>query len=540
MSVWRRVGASASRKVKGALASGRSIVGIPRKLALVVTRGHTAAAGLTLLVIAAGVAVGSFLADDTEPDRVTGSLTQLGPLGLTLDAAPGEAVSPVCGCYKIPHRKDWRGISFASRTVELSRLTGEQSTYQIAAATPGPATWEPGYLHFAAEFVVLRHTGRPGRPPFNPAGLLAGGTPSGWAVVRREPLGTQPYALLTTDEPVFVSMLGPTPIGAWVPARSGRVDLGFRQGLTANAPLEGELTERDPHHRLDGRLSHPFADFLGPDVVVWSRDREASIDNRVQEISSGDTTPSGAVVLALVIRKPPFATRVSALPLTIPPRITEGKFMMALDPAKTSGPYRLVLRGQPLSENEYAQMQTRLKERNVFELRGLTGWFVAPRPRSGGYYQPLECHDGYCKILVEESLQTNKTMRFRYPPRPPAQQGFTVFGPLRTLHLPEAKGTFSVLNQPLGAPTNMRLRDVQLLGPSAEGVMPVPADEDGYELDLAASGTSSVNGQPLVEATWFNLSSSLLAISTLTGIVGLYLAAVAWFGRKTQVRRRSK
>jgi hypothetical protein len=237
-------------------------------------------------------------------------------------------------------------------------------------------------------------------------------------------------------------------------------------------------------------------------------------------------------VKALLIRRPPFSTRVAALPLTLPPRITEGSFFAA-SPNKTSGPYRLILRGKALSDQQYQKMQTLLRERDVIHMRHVTGYYPVRHPQP---IKPLECHGNDCLVEVKETLQKNHPERFRYPPRPPAEQGFTVFGPLNTLRLTEGKGAFSSLRQEIAAPAEMKLQGVQLLGPS-EGAMPVPADERGYALDVSVSGKSLVEGVPLSKDESFSLETALLAATTLAGIIGLYFSVVAWVDRS---RRRER
>jgi hypothetical protein len=479
---------------------------------------------------AVSAAVGAILASGAGPERVNGSLTHLGSTEFTLDSAPGEATSPVCGCYKIRHRRDWRGVTFASRKVEISRqIGGRSSTYEITASSPEAATWAPGELYFPAELITLRHVDGGGLAPrFSPGALVAGKAPAGWRVVTRRKLGEQPLALIHSRAPIYVSMLGPTPIGAWIPAESGNVSLGFHQGLTPAAPVEGELTEHDRSPTLWGRLSHPLADFLGPDVVVWTRDRRAAVETEYSLLSSRLTSPHGRVVVALVVRHPPFALRVAAMPIVVPPRLIEGE-IAAGGLNDRSGPYRMVLKGKPVTTTEYRRMRATLTRHDVVVHR-VTGYFASPRPDDEPY-ETHNCHDGRCEIYVRESLQENHPERFRYPPRPPTAQGFTVFGPLRSLRLSEGEGAFGSFDQLVAAPTEMRLRGVKMLGPEGEAVMSVPADEKGYQVDLSAAGSSVVGGKALAPDESFDWQTALVVAGILTGMLGLFFGALAWFGR---------
>jgi hypothetical protein len=134
--------------------------------------------------------------------------------------------------------------------------------------------------------------------------------------------------------------------------------------------------------------------------------------------------------------------------------------------------------------------------------------------------------------MIPETLQADRTERFRYPPRPPTEQGFTVFGPLRELHLRDAEGAFSTLDHPFLAPTDMKLHDVDVIGSSGEAEIPVPASEGHENLDISTAGKSMVAGAKLVPGQSFNLSLALLAAGVITGILSLYFGAASWFARR--------
>jgi hypothetical protein len=418
-------------------------------------------------------------------------------------------------------------VSFAARKVELSRqIDGRRSTYQLFAAAPEAAGWVPSYLFFDAEFLVLSHRRGPsGR--FNPSSLAHGRIPAGWSLVHRTVLGSQPLARVTTSDPLFVNMLGPTPIGAWIPARSGHVRLGFHQGLTANAPLEGELTEHDVSPSDEGALSHPLADFLGPDVAVWSEDAGARVETENTLIYPEAKRPTGHVVLVLFIRRPPFATRIAELPEAAPEEVTPPEQIDFPEPSKTRGPYRMVLKGKPLASSEYHRMQMLMSVHNTFWLKHLTGYF--PSEKNPGKVR--NCQEGTCEVFVKQTLQKNQAEKFRYPPRPPTKQGFTIFGPLSNLHLSDAEGAFASLDHPLLAPTEMRLHQVEVIGPSDEAEIPVPATEGEAKLDLSVSGHSTVAGATLVQGDSFDWSAALLVAGTIAGLLGLYFAAATWVNR---------
>jgi hypothetical protein len=472
------------------------------------------------------------LTDDGSHDRVTGTLTSLGPVDFTLDAAPGVAVSPVCGCKKIRHRKDWGGVTFAARSVQISRESERQEgTYVITAANPEYAHWNPGDLFFSAEILNFERTHEPGsRARFDAAAVPRGAEQPGWRLVSERRLPPLEEVHLTTSKPLNVGMLGPTPVGAWVPSSDGRGHLAFTKGLTANARVQAELTETDPHQSKMGVLSHPLADFLGPNVVIWSHGRPA-LETKHDVLQRPDGSNSSKTVSVVWIKYPPFATRIAAMPALLSTRITKGKVRAMIEPEATSGPYRLRLTGRPLSTHDYGRIQARFRSRNIFTLRNLTGWFVDRHP-FGGPYVP-ECHEGVCTVDVVKTIQQGKKIPFRYPPKPPAEQGFTVFGPLRSLHLEQAKGALSTGARMI-TPTDLTLHDVNLLEPSA-GALPVPANEQGYELDLSAAANGRVAAAALVTGESFRekISFWLYIVTALAAVVSVYLTGVAYFNRRS-------
>jgi hypothetical protein len=220
--------------------------------------------------------------------------------------------------------------------------------------------------------------------------------------------------------------------------------------------------------------------------------------------------------------------------LIFPLRSTDGEHALVISESKTSGPYRLSLGGPPITAHEYRQMQAKLHGENVIALHHLTGWFPTATRRDGEPYEASRCQEELCYIdNYEEEVQSDLSMKFRYPPRPPTAQGFTVFGPLRSLNITEAKGAVSSLTRPIRAPSDLRLRDVALLGPGNEDSMFVPASEHPVELDLSASSSGKINGEQLVndESLREAVSFGLLIVTALASLCALYFAVIAYLRR---------
>jgi hypothetical protein len=262
-------------------------------------------------------------------------------------------------------------------------------------------------------------------------------------------------------------------------------------------------------------------------VAVWSEDPGARVETENKTIYPEVKRPTGQVVLVLFIRRPPFATRVAELPEAAPEEVTPPEQIDYSEPSKTRGPYRMVLKGKPLASAEYHRMQTLMSTHSVIWLNHLTGYF----PSKDEPGKARNCHEGTCEVFVNNTLQKNRTEKFRYPPRPPTEQGFTIFGPLSSLHLSDAEGAFAPLDRPLLAPTEMRLHEVEVIGPSDEAEIPVPAKEGEAELDLSVSGKSTVAGAALVRNNSFDWSAALLVAGTIAGLLGLYFGAATWVRR---------
>jgi len=151
-------------------------------------RNHFVA--LAVIAVVAGVSLlGGWLRSQhsKRSRRITGSLTALGPIDFALESMPGKAISPVCGCYRVKDSKEWRGITFAVRSIQIVRrehahtpATEEKTPYMISAANPEPAHWESGELFFAAELLTFESQSEYPWPTFDPAGVPRGQDPAGW------------------------------------------------------------------------------------------------------------------------------------------------------------------------------------------------------------------------------------------------------------------------------------------------------------------------------------------------------------------------
>ncbi len=477
---------------------------------------------LAVIGISAAAAL-VFTGGGSAPSKVTGALTVLGPVDISIDSTPGKAISPVCGCYKVPHDKEWRGVSFATRSL---RISGHHlpAGYYISAAAPEPASWESGRLFFSAQLLTFESL-RPlkSRPVFDAHELLTERAPHGWKLLGSRTLRSQAADYFRTSRPLNVDLLGSVPIGAWVPSGGSRVHLGFKQGLFPSQGPHGELTETEHGPEGMGSLGVPLTDVLGPDVI-WSRDPKLEFEAPGGRVRLPRTAEGRQKITALLIRRAPFATRIAPVTiLHLPPRLQSGSGMLMVDPPP-HGSYQLWLGGQSVTGDAYAKVASHLKTHEFIKVKHVTEWGIAPRRSNGQAYELGECKHGLCTITdPQPAISHGFAMGFRYPPAPPAEDSFSVFGPLHYLHLSQAEGHLSSESHPLAAPTDLELRNVRLLGTTAARVLTIPAEEDHHEVRFSASPSGSVDGESLVVQHGTSFWSTFVPVMTaLVGLGGLY------------------
>ncbi|MFT3864077.1 MAG: hypothetical protein QM729_07385 [Solirubrobacterales bacterium] len=494
-------------------------------------------AGVAVLAIpAVSAAIGLFFSGGgSAPSRLTGAVTVLGPVDVSIDSTPGRAISPVCGCYKVPHDKEWRGVSFATRSL---RISGHHipAGYYVSAATPEPARWQAGRLFFSAQLLTFESL-RPmkSRPVFDAHELLTKRAPRGWKLLGSRTLRSQRADYFRTSRPLNVALLGPVPIGAWVPSGGSRIHLGFKQGLFPSQGTHGELTETEHGPRGYGPLGVPLTDVLGPDVI-WSRDPRLEFEAPGGRVRLPHTAEGRQKVTALLIRRAPFATRIAPVTIVhLPPRLRAGGSGMLMVDPPPHGSYRLRLGGPPVTGDAYAKVASHLKTHEFIKVKNVTEWGIAPHPSDGRAYELGKCKHGLCTIKDPQPAVIHGRMGFRYPPEPPAEDSFTVFGPLRYLHLSQTEGHLSSESHPLAAPTDLELRNVKLLGTAAPGVLAIPAGEGHHEVSFSASPSGSVDGEPLVTPHGTSFWSIFVPVmSALVGLCGLY--AIIAGARRRQKR----
>jgi hypothetical protein len=125
-----------------------------------------------------------------------------------------------------------------------------------------------------------------------------------------------------TRHPLHIALLGPVPVGAWIPLPSSSVALSSQANLFDDETPEALLTERYTSHegigaanRQSQHQGYPLGDFLGPKLVLWTTDPMASAP--VGGLVPPRSTPPKLedTVTAVVIRTGDYAARVTAAPV---------------------------------------------------------------------------------------------------------------------------------------------------------------------------------------------------------------------------------
>ena len=135
-------------------------------------------------------------------------------------------------------------------------------------------------------------------------------------ILSRSSFGAYDFQLMT-HQAVHIAMLGPVPVGAWIPFPGSQVTLSDEPSQFPQDPSIPSITERYPatigYDNGNGPNGQtvPLGDFLGPNIVLWSGDPVA----QMPETPLKAPTHPG-VITALMISNSTFSLRVAAVPLT--------------------------------------------------------------------------------------------------------------------------------------------------------------------------------------------------------------------------------
>jgi hypothetical protein len=435
-------------------------------------------------------------------------------------------LSPNCGCDKIPVNS-WRGITFASRRVTVTRRGGAPWTeWIISNAEPHSISLGGKELFLEGEALRIRADGR-----FDPRQLIDSKDP-GAEILQRWPI--QNFAVsLYSREAVQVAMFGSVPVGAWVPYPGSRVRLASDHSPFFEDEMSPKIEERYPsdvgidraisrsgHGRGDEPQVYPFGDFLGPNIVFWTPDPQAQIPGSTLASPGGPGT-----VTAIVLRKCCFSARLDVAPVT-------SGFLTALQrygEEKQGGSVEVIYNqdvkpGQlevevkrPLDHQQYEDLRERVRARPRVGVRVQMSPGLPELPAPVRALTPREQAQIRASGYYIEAVH--------YPPLPKFA-GLNVFGPLRQVAFKGVRGSLMVADKPvsLAGSADLELGDVSGFRDKSGRELiaaPLSTSAESANLEFSAVGTASVNG---VSKT--TVSSHLEPILAIVGTI-LTLAAAS-------------
>jgi hypothetical protein len=465
-----------------------------------------------------------------EPRPVTlrGHLTEFGTTSMKFGIEPDGGISPACGCM-IPPINDWRGVTFTSHAITITRRSPAPWTaYQISLAEPEPiAAFEQGTF-LQGSVIRAQVSGNPSAVALG-ASLLKDS--HNIKILTHRNVVTNIVQLMTR-QPLHIALLGPVPVGAWIPLPGSSVVLSSQANVfddeTPEALLTEHYTSREGVNAANRQAQHqgyPLGDFLGPKLVLWTTDPMASapVGGLVPPRSSPPNSED--VVTAVVIRTGDYAARVTATPVTA---------------------------------NIYSKLLPSLRGRE-----GAAGDYVITPPLDRGTIElsddaPLRAYEyRHLRASVQHNPDKGVTLRsnlafeskpinryspddditevFAYPPLPP-DGGFNVFGPLSELDLSSARGAISASGREIAleAPSNVTMTDVKSLSDSRTGQqlvqVPLYTTQADANLNFTGVGQLSVDGAPETlrannyTGTLSGIVDGIAVLSLLIGVLGLWYA----------------
>jgi hypothetical protein len=482
----------------------------------------------------------------------------------------------------------WRGITFAARELRLRTSSPLPYTaYWLTAAFPDHISWYPSLLQYS--ITVVRLDVPYGRT-IETKDALAQAWPKGVEVTENVTLERVDVAAIVVQGPLQIAVSGPVPLIAYLPVENSTIALSQRQSTFPTEPATASLHEeytsaarlRKEHETLYATLAYPTVDVVSTALVLTIDDPTATLiagDYR-KEVNSG--TRSGWTRETILIVKPPFSTRIAALPLG-----QEGladALRGSVGPAAQSSASQLVVaepeRGSkgvdasaPIaSEDELKGSYTRFKEPEKparplapgEEVRSVSGHWTQPtivvprpagvtdltvsKPLSSSEYsalnRELQARDRVEAPEIRSSAAEldRSGLEFRYPVVPPVN-GFDIFGLLDQLKLSVTSGHLMIGGTALtvDAPSVLEFRHIRALTTTGN-VVPIPLVGGGAAQALAfhlkATSQLYLNGEhvvvrPEMIRTLIDLTTSgSNIVAAVCGVVTLWLAI--------RLRRRSR
>lgn len=489
------------------------------------------------LVIAAATLARSYATE------LTGRLAGVRELSFVEGTQADGGLSPNCGCDKIPVNS-WRGITFASRRLTISRHGGAPWTeWIISNAEPHNISLGGKELFLQGEALRIRSDGR-----FDPQQLIDARGP-GAEVLQRWPI--KHFAVsLYSREAVHVAMFGSVPVGAWVPFPGSRVQLSSDHSPFFEDEPRPKIEEKYPsdvgidraisrpgHGKGDEPQVYPFGDFLGPNIVFWTSDPRAQIPG-----STLDSPGGPGIITAIVLRKCCFSAQLDVAPVT-------SGFLAGLrryGEEKPGGSAEVIYNQDVKPGHLEVEVERPLDHRQYEELRER----VRARPRVGVRVRlpsglpelpaPVQA------LAPREQAQIRESGYYiegvHYPPLPKFA-GFNVFGPLRQVAFKGVRGSLMVADKTvnLAGSADLELGEVSgLRDKSGEELIaaPLSTSAESADLEFSAVGTASVNG---VSKTTVNshLEPKLAIIGTVLTLAAASVGLISGLWRLRKSRQDS-
>ena len=523
--------------------------------------------------------------------RVTANLSQVGAVNLTPSSQSDGSISPVCGCLATKVN-EWRGITFAGREIALRRSgSAPQTEWLVSGTSLRPIELTTAETRMTVDIFWFD------AKRFNASWVLGG-----LKALKRHATNVSHVRLrahtlkIITSGSLNVEMTGPAPVGDWIPLPGSKVALSSLPTPFPTSTPSLRLTENypakigmDSSDKVVTQQGYPLGDFLGPNLVLWSKG-EMPFATDTFAIGRGPKTPASihavlpmaflrikGQIYAAVIRNSSFSTRVAAVPLSgnglsfLMYNLSEARtWQQQLDGFQWgSGDHgRVTLTVErPLTPDAYAHMRASVETHPIVRMRYWRDTTLTPDPN----YKPppgsrkflynersvdipesaLDSQGRPYQVLLSPALNRSTsynrgwvTEEDHYPPLPP-NAGFNVFGPLTDLQLNSAVGAISMGGSEVTLPTPRTLhlqdlRNFQNVG-SAQTLVSVPMVTANGTADLEFSGVGkvSIDGHDYSTAAQRNarrLRFAIDLVGLISGSLAIGVAVAAVLSRLREPR----
>jgi hypothetical protein len=337
-----------------------------------------------LIALTVGLALAALLLSRQHSGPIAGNLTQVGGVALAFGAPSDDGVSPVCGCMHA-HLNEWRGLTYAARTLTLTRSGGEPLTEWYLSIPEPSGIAVAGLLRRLSVTAVTFIPNASFDPMWIRDGVL-----DRHARVVQIVHGTVHGMKIIDSGRINVALLGPTPIAAWIPMPRSLVTLG-----SGTSAFPGEAPSPEIHEHYSANIGaaalgaaataqkFPLGDFLGPDLVFWTADPGAIVPGL------GLTKHPRDAYTAVYVGSQAFAVQMAAIPfdlsapvlrkwLSYPPAAIE---LPDIARSYQQGDVHVAI-ASALSPSEYGAVRARILKRPITTVREWTDAIEYASPRN--------------------------------------------------------------------------------------------------------------------------------------------------------------